>query len=58
MPVCSLAAYSKGFVAGCGSGALKVFERSDDGSDMYRCLKVREQCPRAATHGFVPDIAS
>ncbi|CAM9298321.1 unnamed protein product, partial [Laminaria digitata] len=37
--ICNLAAFSKGFVAGGSSGALRVFERSDDPREFFKCLK-------------------
>lgn len=38
--ICTLAAFSKGFVAGGANGVLKVFERSDDPREYFKCLKV------------------
>lgn len=38
--ICTLAAFSKGFVAGGANGVLKVFERSDDPREFFKCLKV------------------
>jgi hypothetical protein len=40
VPVCCITPYSKGFVAGSGSGALRIYERSDEVHESYRCLKV------------------
>lgn len=42
--ICTLAAFSKGFVAGGSSGALRVFERSDDPREFFKCLKVTVLC--------------
>lgn len=39
--ICILAAFSKGFVTGGANGVLKVFERSDDPREFFKCLKVR-----------------
>lgn len=38
--ICTLAAFSKGFVTGGANGVLKVFERSDDPREFFKCLKV------------------
>lgn len=38
--ICNLAAFSKGFVAGGSTGALRVYERSDDPREFFKCLKV------------------
>lgn len=38
--VCILAAFSKGFVTGGDNGVLRVFERSDDPREFFKCLKV------------------
>ena len=38
--VCNLAAFSKGFVSGGANGVLRVFERSDDPREFFKCLKV------------------
>lgn len=38
--VCSIAAFSKGFVTGGANGVLRVFERSDDPREFFKCLKV------------------
>lgn len=38
--VCTLAAFSKGFVTGGANGVLRVFERSDDPREFFKCLKV------------------
>ncbi|CAM9245094.1 unnamed protein product [Scytosiphon promiscuus] len=37
--ICALAAFSKGFVAGGANGVLRVFERSDDPREFFKCLK-------------------
>lgn len=37
----SLAAFTKGFVAGGANGVLRVYERSEDPREFFRCLKVR-----------------
>lgn len=41
--ICTLAAFSKGFVAGGANGVLRVFERSDDPREFFKCLKVNEE---------------
>lgn len=38
--ICNIAAFSKGFVVGGGNGVLRVFERSDDPREFFKCLKV------------------
>lgn len=38
--ICIIAAFSKGFVVGGGNGVLRVFERSDDPREFFKCLKV------------------
>lgn len=42
--ICNLAAFSKGFVAGGSSGALRVYERSEDPREFFKCLKVAVFC--------------
>ncbi|CAM9408970.1 unnamed protein product [Ectocarpus fasciculatus] len=37
--ICILAAFTKGFVAGGANGVLRVFERSDDPGEFFKCLK-------------------
>ncbi|CAM9162267.1 unnamed protein product [Pylaiella littoralis] len=37
--ICILAAFSKGFVTGGDNGVLRVFERSDDPREFFKCLK-------------------
>ncbi|CAM9422140.1 unnamed protein product, partial [Hapterophycus canaliculatus] len=37
--ICTLASFSKGFVAGGANGVLRVFERSDDPREFFKCLK-------------------
>lgn len=39
--ICNLAAFSKGFVTGGANGVLRVFERSDDPREFFKCLKVK-----------------
>lgn len=36
----NLAAFSKGFVTGGANGVLRVYERSEDPREFFRCLKV------------------
>ncbi|CAM9189545.1 unnamed protein product [Choristocarpus tenellus] len=38
--ISSMVAFSKGFVTGGSEGAMRVYERSDDPREFYRCLKV------------------
>lgn len=38
--ICNLAAFTKGFVTGGANGVLRVFERSDDPREFFKCLKV------------------
>lgn len=38
--ICILGAFTKGFVAGGANGVLRVFERSDDPGEFFKCLKV------------------
>ena len=35
-----LAAFSKGFITGGGNGMLRIYERSDDPEEFFKCLKV------------------
>ncbi|CAM9100917.1 unnamed protein product [Ectocarpus sp. 6 AP-2014] len=37
--ICILAAFTKGFVAGGANGVLRVFERSDEPGEFFKCLK-------------------
>ncbi|KAG5189826.1 quinon protein alcohol dehydrogenase-like superfamily [Tribonema minus] len=39
--ICCMAACGRGFVAGCVAGQLRIYERSDDPQELYRCQKVR-----------------
>lgn len=36
----NLAVFSKGFVAGGANGVLRVYERSEDPREFFKCLKV------------------
>lgn len=38
----NIVAFTKGFVAGGANGALRVFERSEDPREVFKCLKVRD----------------
>lgn len=50
--ICSLAAFSKGFVAGGANGVLRVYEKSEDPREFFKCLKVRNAV-RAMTNKIV-----
>jgi hypothetical protein len=41
--ICCMAACGRGFVAGCDAGTLRIYERSDDPNELYRCHRVRER---------------
>ena len=60
-PVGSIVAYSKGFVVGGCNGSLRIYERSDDAREFYKCTKVftiRNKPNKAAADGKVPATAS
>lgn len=40
--ICNLVAFSRGFVSGGANGMLRVYEKSEDPKEFYRCLKVGE----------------